>query len=104
MLAFTTATPWRAAFTLLRTSPGSTAAISAGFPLRGLRAPGGVPPRAARMMADGPSEVGVAPPTDPTVETICALFLGRGRRRSPAGCGADVRLVHGTAAGGPLVG
>lgn len=28
------------------------------------------------MMADGPAEVGVAPPTDPTVETICALVFG----------------------------
>lgn len=82
MLAFTPATAWRAASALLRISSGSAAAAVAG---RLPRCPCGPPPRAARMMADGPAEVGVAPPTDPAAETICALVwlgIGGGGRRT----------------------
>lgn len=85
MLAFTPATAWRAASTLLCTPPGRAAAAAAGRLPRCPRAPGH-PPRAARMMADGPAEVGVAPPTDPAAETICALvwFVGGGGGGWPA--------------------
>lgn len=40
------------------------------------------------MMADGPAEVGVAPPTDPTVDTICALVFG-GKGGGGGRCGRN---------------
>lgn len=80
MLAFTPATAWRAASTLLCTPPGRAAAAAAGRLPRCPRAPGH-PPRAARMMADGPAEVGVAPPTDPAAETIFSKII---RKEIPA--------------------
>lgn len=72
MIAFVPATAWRTASTLLRPSSGG-AAPPVGR-LWGLPRPARQP-RPARMMADGPAEVGVAPPKDPAAETICTLFF-----------------------------